>query len=206
MIKRKKYSVGSHSKRTSKYAKLIAIELIKENYYIDRINEDFIIKIIFGAPLHDIGKLYTPEVILDKPGELTDEEFAIMKLHTINGGKIIDGIIEDMSSNSNYIEFLNFSKEMALFHHERWDGNGYPFRLAGEDIPLSARIIAVADTFDAITSNRVYQNARTPYEALKIIQNESGKQFDPIIVSAFINIFDVIKKMFESKDKANNHR
>ena len=192
MIDSKDKGVYKHAKRTSKYAELLCRELVKMGYYLDRIDEQFITKLIYTAPLHDIGKLYTPDEILNKPGKLTNEEFEIMKLHTVEGANIVEGIIKRFPNNTNYTDLLTLAKEISLYHHEKWDGTGYPERLSESDIPLSARIIAVADVFDALTSKRVYRDAMSYEEALNIIKDGSKTHFDPKIVLAFMHAFESI--------------
>lgn len=201
MIDSKDEGVCEHAKRTSLYAEVLSRKLIQLGYYQDEINEDFITKLIYTAPLHDIGKLYTPDEILNKPGKLTDEEFNIMKLHTRDGAKIIEGIIEKFPKNSDYTNLLEFAKYIALYHQEKWNGTGYPEGLRGDMIPLSARIIAVADVFDALTSKRVYRDAMSNDEALKIIKEGIGNHFDPKIVVAFEHTFENICEISCDKTK-----
>ena len=205
MIDNKEHSIGEHVRRTRGYAEIIIRELLDKGFYRDKLDEDTISRILNAAPLHDIGKLYTPNEILNKPGKLTKEEFEIMKLHTINGGKIIDVLIKKACNKTEYIEVLNCAKEQALYHHERWDGTGYPFGLSREDIPLSARITSIADVFDALTSKRVYRDALSVDEALRIILDETGKHFDPKIVSAFLSAFHEIKPIIEEKEKKSKN-
>ena len=137
--------------------------------------------------MHDIGKVGIPDNILLKPGPLDDEEWKVMKTHAEVGAYAIELTEQDISQP---IEFLSLSKEIAHWHHERWDGKGYPDGLAGEDIPLSARFMAVADVFDAITSKRVYKEAMPYSEAKDVIISGRGKHFDPDIVDAFVDIFE----------------
>ncbi len=131
------------------------------------------------APLHDVGKIGIPDYILRKPTTLTEDEYALMKTHAIIGG---DLLAETQSP------LLQLAKEIARHHHERWDGKGYPSGLAGEDIPISARIVAVADAYDAITNDRPYRKARTQHEALVEIRHQSGHQFDPTVVDALLSL------------------
>lgn len=133
--------------------------------------------ILHASPLHDVGKIGIPDSILLKHGKLTDDEFTIMKEHTIIGGNILS------KSNSS---FLRLAEEITMTHHERWDGTGYPSQLAGEEIPLVGRIVSVADVFDALTHDRPYKRAWTIDEALSEIKSQSGRQFDPAIVQAFL--------------------
>lgn len=133
--------------------------------------------LLFAAPLHDVGKIGVPDEILLKPGKLTDAEFAVMRRHTVIGAKIVSG------STSPW---LCLAEEIALSHHERWDGGGYPRKLAGEAIPLAGRIVAVADVFDALTHERPYKKAWPVAAALAEIERQSGTQFDPTAVAAFL--------------------
>lgn len=201
MIDNDKHSVGAHALRTSSYSKIIAKELLKKGYYCDQIDDEFILYLVEGSLLHDIGKMYTPDGILNKPGKLTPEEFEIMKRHTLDGGLIIDDFINKNKENVELVKLLNFAKDMALCHHEKWNGTGYPFGLSKEEIPLAARIISIADVFDALTSKRVYRNAMSIQEALEIINAESGNQFDPKVVSAFLSGLSEIQAIGESKEK-----
>jgi putative two-component system response regulator len=138
-----------------------------------------------SAPLHDIGKVGVPDSILLKPGRLTEEEFEVMKLHTIYGRDAIraaEGKLEDLPSQS----FLRFAREIAYSHQEKWDGTGYPEGLSGDDIPFSARLMALADVYDALISRRVYKPAFTHEEAVRIIGEGRGSHFDPDLVDAFL--------------------
>ena len=145
--------------------------------------------------LHDIGKVGIPDNILLKPGRLTPEEYEIMKTHTIIGGNIVDGISSELTEDTIYLERC---KEICRHHHEHWSGRGYPDQLAGEQIPLSARILAIVDVYEALVSERCYKNAMTPDEAAKIIEDGAGTQFDPHIVRAFIAIKDKFAKLVTS--------
>ncbi len=155
-----------HSRRVARYASMIAQRLLLAPSEVDKIR--------LAAALHDIGKLHTPRQILDNPGQLTDSEFGIVKLHPGDGANMIAAVIHDPELVA-----------IVRHHHERLDGNGYPDRLAGDDIPIGARIIAVADTFDAITSVRSYRQSRTHKAALDVMRSEAGAQLDPDAVKAF---------------------
>jgi response regulator RpfG family c-di-GMP phosphodiesterase len=164
---------GNHIKRVSYYSKLLA-----ENLYDDK---DIVEGIFFGSPLHDVGKIGISDTILLKPGKLTDEEFAIMKSHTTIGSDMLQ------SANSKY---LSFGAEIALTHHERWDGKGYPNGISGENIPLCGRVVAVADVFDALMSNRPYKAAWSFSDTSDYILENRGKQFAPRVVDAFRELKD----------------
>ena len=135
-----------------------------------------------AAPLHDIGKIKISDVVLNKPGRLTEDEFEVIKTHTLSGGEIIEKTLTDIESES----YLKVAQEMALYHHEKWDGSGYPYHLSGEEIPLCARIMAVVDVFDALTSKRVYKEAFPVEKAFRILEESSGTHFDPKIVGTFL--------------------
>ena len=149
------------------------------------LTDEYIHDVVSSAPLHDVGKITVPDALLNKPGKLTEEEFAIMKQHTVAGGEIIDNAI-DLVADANS-QYLNEAKKLTLYHHERWDGKGYPYGIRGEDIPLSARVMAVADVFDALVSRRSYKEGFPPDKAFSIIQEESGTHFDPDVVQAFLD-------------------
>lgn len=169
---------GQHIARISLYSQIIAMELPTTKSWRD---------LLFNAsPMHDIGKIGIPDSILNKPGKLTPDEWDVMKKHPEIGAAIIG------KSNS---DLLNMAKTIALYHHEKWDGSGYPNGVAGEEIPLSARIVAVADVFDALTSERVYKKAWPIKKAIDHIIEESGKHFDPLVVKAFSKSLSEIKEI-----------
>jgi HD-GYP domain-containing protein (c-di-GMP phosphodiesterase class II) len=147
--------------------------------------------VVKSAPLHDVGKINIPDAILNKPGKLTDEEFEIMKTHTTAGMAIIDKAISTVEGEN----YLREARNMAAYHHERWDGKGYPEGLHGAVIPLSARIMAVADVFDALTSARVYKPAFPLAKAVSIIEEGKGTQFDPKCVEVFIEALPEVEKV-----------
>ncbi|MBO4301160.1 MAG: HD domain-containing protein [Desulfovibrio sp.] len=181
MVENRDKNTGQHIRKTAAYARIIMVEMRRQSIYADRLTDQFMEDVVNSAPLHDIGKINVPDAILNKPGKLTDEEFDIMKSHTTTGGEIITNIIEHVPDSA----YLQEARNLATYHHEKWNGRGYPKGLAGEDIPLSARIMAVADVFDALVSNRSYKKG-FPYEkAFAIIREESGTHFDPQIVEAF---------------------
>jgi HD-GYP domain-containing protein (c-di-GMP phosphodiesterase class II) len=148
-----------------------------------------------SAPLHDIGKIRISDMILNKPGKLTDEEFALMKKHTVYGGDVI----EKTRPASGDISYLDVAKDLATYHHEWWNGRGYPEGLKGEEIPLSARIMAVADVFDALISKRCYKDGFSFEKSMDIIREESGTHFDPLVAGAFLNASDEVRKVVEQR-------
>lgn len=189
-------STGTHIKSTAAYVQIIVDQLRKDSDYSERITDEFVADVVASAPLHDIGKIMIPDSILTKPGKLTDEEYEIMKTHTTSGAKIIEDVIS--KAGNARTGYLKEARNMALYHHEKWTGNGYPEGISGEDIPLSARIMAVADVFDALISKRCYKPAFTFEEAMKIIKKDAGKHFDPVIVQAFIDASDKVREVTEN--------
>ena len=187
MVEARDTSTGDHIKKTAFYVEAIADELQKEGKFSDILTDSYKDKLKRSAPLHDIGKIAVSDLILNKPGKLTDEEFAIMKSHTTQGMKILSKI-EANANNTMDDNYLKESIEMAHYHHEKWDGSGYPNGIKGEEIPLSARIMAVADVFDALVAERVYKKPFTYEKAMAIITEGSGKHFDPVVVEAFCHI------------------
>jgi putative two-component system response regulator len=176
---------GAHLERIRNYTKALATELGKSPKYADVINDEFVLMIYQSSPLHDIGKVGIPDNVLLKPGRLTPDEFDVMKRHAAIGG---DALVATQRWDVTEQSFLSMGKDIAYYHHERWDGKGYPSGLKGDDIPLAARIMALADVYDAMVSKRVYKGPMAEEEACRIIQEEAGKQFDPDIVEAFLRI------------------
>ena len=174
-------NTGGHIRRTAKYVENIANQLKKQGVYGDILTDKYMRDMIVAAPLHDIGKIHIPDAVLNKPGKLTDDEFATMKTHTTAGKELLAHAKEELGES----EYLNMAVEMAAYHHEWWNGKGYPYGLSGEEIPLCARIMTVADVFDALTSKRCYKNAMPLEKAYAIIREESGTHFDPAVVAAF---------------------
>lgn len=197
---------GLHIVRTQKYVEMLAEELSKQHKYRDVLTPEVIKLWGRSAQLHDIGKIAIPDAILLKPGKLTDEEFEIMKTHTTRGYDILkqaDCLLE-CDENAKY-SFLTCSMEIALYHHEKWNGRGYPSGLAGEDIPLSARLMAVADVYDALRSARPYKAAMPHQKALDILMKDAGSHFDPSVIDAFLRIEKKCEEIsIEMMDKVTN--
>ena len=183
LIENRDMETGEHITRTSAYVKILAESCVKDGVYTDIINEHFISLLVTLAPMHDIGKIVVSDRILRKPAKLDPEEFEQMKKHAAVGGEVVREVLNGITDE----EYLLFADDIVTYHHERWDGTGYPNRLKAEEIPLSARIMAIADVFDALTSKRCYKEAMTPAEAFKIIEEESGTHFDPKLVEVFLN-------------------
>lgn len=182
IVENRDQNTGGHIKRTAKYVEIIAKRLQKQNAFPDMLTNEYLADIIVAAPLHDIGKIHIPDAILNKPGKLTDEEFDIMKTHTTAGYDVLMQAKKQLGE----FEYLNVALDMAEYHHERWDGKGYPNAIKGEEIPLCARIMAVADVFDALTAKRCYKEAMPVEKAYSIIEEESGTHFDPVVAEAFL--------------------
>lgn len=176
---------GKHVMRTRYYVGMLASQLAKLNHYATYLDETQIELLAKSAPLHDIGKVGIPDYILRKPGALTDQEYEIMKTHTLIGAKALSKTIHE-SKHPEKLEFLRYALQMAEAHHENWDGSGYPHGLSGVNIPLPGRLMAVADAFDALVSRRVYKDGVSYEEAEKQIVNKSGMKFDPEVVTAFL--------------------
>jgi putative two-component system response regulator len=178
---------GNHLRRTQNYVHCLASGLKQRPKYTALMTDRYIDLLARSAPLHDIGKVGIPDYILLKPGKLTEEEFTIMKTHAKLGSDAIQKAEDEMSMP---LPFLLIAKEIAHWHHEKWDGSGYPDALAGQDIPLSARIMALADVYDALTSARPYKVAMTSEAARDIIVAGKGKHFDPTLVEVFLENLD----------------
>ena len=183
---------GDHLKRIQIYCRLIAEKLSLNSNYKDRINAEFIDNLQKASPLHDIGKVGIRDVILLKPGKLTKEEFQEMKQHTLIGANTLEEVYQNYPSNY----FIKVGIEIARSHHEKWDGSGYPDGLCGEEIPLSAQIMALVDVYDALRSKRVYKEAYSSNETKRIIIEASGKHFNPIIVDTFLEFEQEFDRLY----------
>jgi putative two-component system response regulator len=179
---------GEHLERMRSYCQILAEELSRVGPYTEEVDEAFLKELYRSSPLHDIGKVGIPDAILMKPGQLSDSEFALMKRHTTIGADALASAAAHAGSGN----FLNMAAEIARYHHERFDGTGYPTGLRGTDIPLAARIVAVADVYDGLTSVRVYKDAIEPHVARSMILQERGRHFDPAIVDAFEARYDEV--------------
>lgn len=187
---------GGHLKRIQEYTYVLAKRLASEAPYKELMDNDYTFNIYAASPLHDIGKVGISDEILLKPGRLTPEEFEIMKTHAEKGGKILDEANQRLVGST----LIAMARDIALCHHEKWDGSGYPKGLQGEEIPLCARIMALADVYDALVTKRVYKDAIEHEDVLEIILESSGSHFDPVVVKAFAEIseeFAIIKERFK---------
>ena len=188
---------GNHILRTQGYVEVLARQLSQNPIYAPQLTPAALNHIVKAAPLHDVGKIGIPDHILLKPGKLTPEEFDVMKTHAHIGGQALDKALhkamamhgcEDAQKMPETVGALLAARQIAEHHHERWDGNGYPDQLAGRDIPLAARIMAVADVFDALTMRRVYKEPWPVEQAEAHIISQSGTHFDPAVVAAFVAV------------------
>lgn len=174
-------NTGGHIRRTAAYVEIISKKLREQGKFTDILTPQYESDMIVAAPLHDMGKIHVSDTILNKPGRLTDEEFGIMKSHTTAG----KDMLENATNNLGVFSYLTIAVQMAAYHHEWWNGRGYPEGLSGNDIPLCARIMAVADVFDALMSKRCYKDAMPIEKAYSIIREETGTHFDPDVAEAF---------------------
>lgn len=190
LIESRDFETGEHVARTSAYVKLLAEFARKDGVYADVLTDEYISLLSAFAPLHDVGKIVVSDSILRKPGKLTDEEFEEMKKHASAGGmvvrQILDGIAEEYQ--------MQFASDIAAYHHEKWNGKGYPEGLSGEDIPLPARIMAIADVYDALVSERCYKKPMTHEQACKIIEEDAGSHFDPKLAKVFLDHSEEFRK------------
>lgn len=198
LVEGKDASTGGHIKRTGLYVELIANELRNRGLYCDILTDNYIDNLKNSASMHDIGKIAIPDSILKKPGRLTNGEFEQMKTHTVKGGQIIKDTFSHVDES-----FKEVAYNVAVFHHEKWNGNGYPESRRGSEIPLCARIMAVADVFDAISQKRCYRDALPFYESLRVIHDGRGEDFEPVIVDAFMSLKNEVKAIYEKAADTN---
>ena len=191
VIEHRDLESGEHVKRTKLYVKALADYLIESgSVYAEKLIEMQSDVIMKAMAFHDVGKIAIPDRILLKPGKLDPDEYEIMKTHTIRGKEIVRELGDVESSL-----YLNHCEDICYSHHERWDGMGYPRQLKGEEIPLSARLATVADVYDALVSARVYKSAMPYEEAFKLIVDGKGTQFDPVIIDAFVQLYDQFREI-----------
>jgi response regulator RpfG family c-di-GMP phosphodiesterase len=191
---------GGHINRSSAYVELIARQLKKDSCYASYLTNDYIRDLVKSAPLHDIGKVGVPDLILQKKGTFSPREFDIMKQHCRHGADIICKAQEKLQFRS----FLEIAAQLTLSHHEKWDGTGYPDGLSGESIPLSARIMALADVYDALRAERCYKAGFPHEKACAMIREERGRHFDPAIVDAFFAVHEEFERIaIEQADSAD---
>ena len=191
--------IGGHIARTRSYAQAIVDKMSTVPVYKEILSPEFVQNLIKCAPLHDIGKAVVPDAILLKPNKLTDEEFELVKTHTVTGANILSSA--EQKFGEQY--FLRLAIQMAVSHHENWDGSGYPYGISGENIPLVGRIMAIADVYDALVSDRVYRPGMTHEQAVDIIIREKGTKFDPELIDIFVLIkdeFEAISRRYQQDD------
>ncbi|MBO4901384.1 MAG: HD domain-containing protein [Lachnospiraceae bacterium] len=197
MVENRDSDTGAHVQKTAAYVRIILEGLKKKGYYRSKLTDKYFSDVITSAPLHDVGKISISDTILNKPGRLTDEEFEIMKGHAAAGKQLMEKVIDTVQGEN----YLKEARNMAGYHHEKWDGTGYPEGLYGEVIPLSARIMAVADVFDALTSKRVYKDAMPLEQALQILEDGAGTHFDPKCVEVFMDSIEEIKVILKKYNR-----
>lgn len=193
LIESRDQDTGQHVKRTSRYVELLARAAQQAGYCMDILTDEYVELLIKAAPMHDIGKIVVSDVILQKPGKLTREEFEIIKEHTTAGGRIVAEVMGGIEET----DYVDIATQIAKGHHEKWDGSGYPMGLKGEEIPICARIMALADVFDALVSKRCYKEALPVEEAFRVIEESGGSHFDPELVRLFCGIRSEIEKVLE---------
>jgi len=191
LVESRDKGTGGHVERTSEYVKILINEMKKQNVYSGIVNDWDTEKVVSSARMHDLGKISITDLIVNKPGRLTDEEYEIMKTHAQEGERIIDEIIARTGEG----EFLSNARLFAGCHHERWDGKGYPHKFKGEEIPLQGRVMAIADVYDALVSERPYKKSFSDDEAVDIIMQGAGTLYDPKISEVFYKARDQFKNV-----------
>ena len=190
---------GGHISRTSYYVKTLATHCKNDGVYADILDEHYINLLYLLAPMHDVGKILISDNILQKPAKLTEDEYDEMKKHAALGGNVVREVLSGVSDE----EYLSMAADIATYHHERWDGTGYPNGLKKEEIPLCSRIMAIADVFDALISKRCYKEAIPVKEAIEVIKEESGSHFDPKLVEVFLRHKEDFIKPIENEKESN---
>ncbi|MCR4940210.1 MAG: HD domain-containing protein [Treponemataceae bacterium] len=188
LVESRSGETGQHVKRTSHLVNLILLQAKKQGKWAEILSDQYIDYVTRAAPMHDLGKIIISDTILNKPGKLTPEEFEIMKTHAEAGGKIIHDIIGGVAEK----EYVDIAADIANYHHEKWNGKGYPTGRKGKEIPLCARVMAVADVFDALIAERCYKKPMSYEDAFALIEREAGEHFDPEVVGLFLELKDEI--------------
>ena len=195
LVERRNEVSGGHVDRTRQYIEVLLDVLVKNNIYTDIVCSWEKDLLLHSTMLYDLGKLSIHDAILLKPDKLEDDEYKTMKNHTLMGVKIIDDIRVELAENTREANILDYAKEFAGYHHEKWDGTGYPNGLKGYNIPLPGRLMAIADVYDALISKRAYKETYTHEEAAKIISQGKGTHFDPVLVDVFVSVAEKFRKI-----------
>jgi putative two-component system response regulator len=199
MVENRDHSTGGHIERTSEYIRILINAMMKRGVYVDEISKWDIEKMISSARMHDLGKISITDIIVNKPDKLTSEEYDIIKTHAAEGERIINEIIARTGEG----EFLYNARLFAGSHHEHWDGTGYPHGKKGMEIPLQGRIMAIVDVYDALVSERPYKKAFLHDEAVRIIMESAGTQYDPKIADVFFKDKDEFKSVHDTIQTEN---
>lgn len=197
LIENRDGNTGQHVRNTKRYVEMIVTYMYTHQMHREEITLEYVTHICNAAPLHDVGKIMISDTILNKPGKFTPEEYSIMKTHSEIGGRIV----KDILGKGTDEDLIQISADIAHYHHEKWDGSGYPCGLRGEEIPLCARIMAVADVFDALVSKRVYKDAMGLEEAYEILKVDSGTHFDPELVEVFVAIRNQVRNYLQEESE-----
>lgn len=199
LVENRDDSTGGHIHRTTEYVELLAKELKARGFYEEILTRDYIRNLVMAAPMHDVGKIAISDAILQKPGKLTEEEFAIMKTHAARGGEIIRETFGHLGNE----QYETIAYDVARYHHEKWNGRGYPDGMQQTEIPLCARIMAIADVFDAVSAKRCYRDAMPLEQCFRIIEEGVGQDFDPIIAEVFLDIRPRIEEVYARFQQSN---
>lgn len=199
LVENRDDSTGGHIHRTTEYVELLAKELKARGFYEEILTRDYIHNLVMAAPMHDVGKIAISDAILQKPGKLTEEEFAIMKTHAARGGEIIRETFGHLGNE----QYETIAYDVARYHHEKWNGRGYPDGMQQTEIPLCARIMAIADVFDAVSAKRCYRDAMPLEQCFRIIEEGVGQDFDPIIAEVFLDIRPRIEEVYARFQQSN---
>ncbi|MBO5245993.1 MAG: HD-GYP domain-containing protein [Eubacterium sp.] len=196
MINGRDKSTGGHIMRTTRYVQILADALRERGYYHNVLTKDYMKNMMLAAPMHDIGKISIPDAILQKPGKLTVEEYEQMKRHTVYGEKLLRESFHRMGDQ----QYLEMARELALHHHEKWNGQGYPEGLKGTEIPVCTRIMTIADVFDAVSANRCYREGMSLDDCFEIIREGIGEMFDPVMAETFLELREQIEEILQDQE------